>query len=51
MLDFYDAAFKSGDAPQALADTQRAWLVKLRKRARITSSCSTRRPVHYVVAG
>ena len=31
MLDFYDAAFKSGNAPQALADTQRNWLVKLRK--------------------
>jgi tetratricopeptide (TPR) repeat protein/CHAT domain-containing protein len=31
MLDFYDAAFKSGNAPQALADTQRDWLVKLRK--------------------
>jgi len=31
MLDFYDAAFKSGNAPQALADTQRDWMVKLRK--------------------
>jgi tetratricopeptide (TPR) repeat protein len=31
MLDFYDAAFKSGNAPQALADVQRDWLVKLRK--------------------
>jgi CHAT domain-containing protein len=31
MLDFYDAAFKSGNAPQALVDTQRDWLVKLRK--------------------
>jgi CHAT domain-containing protein/Tfp pilus assembly protein PilF len=31
MLDFYDAAFKTGNAPQALADTQRYWLVKLRK--------------------
>jgi CHAT domain-containing protein len=31
MLDFYDAAFKSGNAPQALADTQRDWLMKLRK--------------------
>ncbi len=31
MLDFYDAAFKTGNAPQALADTQREWLVKLRK--------------------
>jgi CHAT domain-containing protein/Tfp pilus assembly protein PilF len=31
MLDFYDAAFKGGNAPQALADTQRDWLMKLRK--------------------
>jgi CHAT domain-containing protein len=31
MLDFYDAAFKSGNAPRALADTQRDWLVKIRK--------------------
>jgi hypothetical protein len=31
MLDFYDAAFKSGNAPLAQAETQRNWLVKLRK--------------------
>jgi CHAT domain-containing protein len=31
MLDFYEAAFKTGNAPQALADTQRDWLVRLRK--------------------
>jgi len=31
MLDFYDEAFKTGNAPQALADTQHDWLVKLRK--------------------
>jgi CHAT domain-containing protein len=31
MLDFYDAALKTGNAPQALADTERDWLVKLRK--------------------
>jgi tetratricopeptide (TPR) repeat protein len=31
MSDFYDSAFKTTDAPQALADTQRDWLVKLRK--------------------
>jgi tetratricopeptide (TPR) repeat protein len=31
MLDFYDAALKSGNAPQALADAERDWLVKLRK--------------------
>jgi tetratricopeptide (TPR) repeat protein/CHAT domain-containing protein len=31
MLDFYDRAFKTSNAPQALSDTQRDWLVKLRK--------------------
>jgi CHAT domain-containing protein len=31
MLDFYDAALKTSNAPQALADTQRDWLMKLRK--------------------
>jgi CHAT domain-containing protein len=31
MLDFYNAAEKTHNAPQALADVQRDWLVKLRK--------------------
>ena len=31
MLDFYAAADKTKNAPQALADVQRDWLVKLRK--------------------
>jgi len=31
MLDFYDAADKTKNAPQALAEVQRDWLVKLRK--------------------
>jgi CHAT domain-containing protein len=31
MKDFYARALKTGNAPQALADTQREWLVKLRK--------------------
>jgi tetratricopeptide (TPR) repeat protein len=30
MSDFYDAAHKTGNAPEALADVQRNWLVKLR---------------------
>ena len=30
MSDFYDAAHKSGNAPEALAEVQRNWLVKLR---------------------
>jgi CHAT domain-containing protein len=31
MVDFYKRAFETGNAPQALAETQRDWLVKLRK--------------------
>jgi CHAT domain-containing protein len=31
MTDFYAAAQRTGNAPQALADVQRDWLVKLRK--------------------
>ena len=31
MVDFYNAAEKDKNAPQALADVQRDWLVKLRK--------------------
>jgi CHAT domain-containing protein len=31
MLDFYSRALASGNAPQALLDVQREWLVKLRK--------------------
>jgi CHAT domain-containing protein len=30
MSDFYEAAHKTGNAPEALADVQRNWLVKLR---------------------
>ena len=30
MSDFYDAAHKSGNAPEALAEVQRNWLVRLR---------------------
>jgi tetratricopeptide (TPR) repeat protein len=32
MAQFYDAAHKTGKAPQALAEVQRDWLVKLRKK-------------------
>ena len=31
MFDFYVRAFKTGNAPQALAEVQRDWLIKLRK--------------------
>jgi len=32
MLDFYEAADKTHNAPEALAEIQRTWLVKLRKK-------------------
>jgi CHAT domain-containing protein len=38
MLDFYDRALKSGDAPAALAETQREWLVNLRKETGLLNS-------------
>jgi len=38
MLDFYDAAEKTKNAPQALADVQRDWLVKLRKERGLLSA-------------
>jgi CHAT domain-containing protein len=31
MLDFYDHALDSGNAPKSLAEVQRNWLVKLRR--------------------
>lgn len=31
MSDFYEKAFQTNDAPQALSDTQREWLVRLRR--------------------
>jgi CHAT domain-containing protein len=31
MVDFYVAAQKSGNAPKALAEVQKDWLVRLRK--------------------
>ena len=31
MLDFYEVADKTHNAPEALAEVQRDWLIKLRK--------------------
>jgi CHAT domain-containing protein len=31
IVDFYRTAYKNGNAPEALADVQRDWLVKLRR--------------------
>ena len=40
MLDFYGHALKSGDAPGALSETQRDWLVKLRNEKGLLYSVS-----------
>jgi len=38
MLDFYDHAEKTHNAPQALAEVQRDWLLKLRKERGLLNS-------------
>jgi hypothetical protein len=38
MLDFYDKAEKTHNAPQALAEVQRDWLVRLRKERGLSDS-------------
>jgi tetratricopeptide (TPR) repeat protein len=38
MTDFYDAAHKTSNAPQALAEVQRDWLVKIRKEHGLTQA-------------
>jgi CHAT domain-containing protein len=38
MLDFYDAADKTHNAPEALAEVQRTWLVKLRKESSLRAA-------------
>jgi CHAT domain-containing protein len=44
MKDFYARALRTGDAPQALADTQREWLVKLRKEKGLAEAVSLAGP-------
>ncbi|HVF71351.1 MAG TPA: tetratricopeptide repeat protein [Chthoniobacterales bacterium] len=44
MLDFYDTAFRTGNASQALAQTQRDWLVKLRKEKGLLAAVSLAGP-------
>jgi len=38
MTDFYDAARKTANPPQALAEVQRDWLVKIRKEHDLTQA-------------
>ena len=44
MKDFYARAFKTGNAPQSLAETQREWLVKLRKEKGIAEAVTLAGP-------
>ncbi len=44
ILDFYDAAEKTKNAPKALADTQRDWLVKLHKERGLQAAISLAGP-------
>jgi tetratricopeptide (TPR) repeat protein/CHAT domain-containing protein len=44
MAQFYDAAHKTGNAPQALAQIQRDWLVKLRKSSGLVKSVNLAGP-------
>jgi len=44
MSDFYDAAHKDGNAPEALARVQRAWLVKLRTEKGLAQAVSLAGP-------
>jgi CHAT domain-containing protein len=48
MSDFYDAAHQTGNAPEALAEVQRNWLVKLRTEKGLASpSGESCRAIHY----
>ena len=51
MLDFYEAAEKTHNAPEALAEVQRTWLVKLRKESRPVRGRVVGRPVYHEFAG
>jgi CHAT domain-containing protein len=44
MSDFYDAAHESGSAPEALAEVQRNWLVKLRNEKGLAQAVSLAGP-------
>jgi CHAT domain-containing protein len=44
MATFYDAAHRTGNAPQALAEVQRDWLVKLRKTIGLTKAVNLAGP-------
>jgi tetratricopeptide (TPR) repeat protein len=44
MARFYDAAHRTGNAPRALADVQRDWLVKLRKTDGLTKAVNLAGP-------
>jgi CHAT domain-containing protein len=47
MSDFYDAAHNTGNAPEALAEVQRKWLLKLRTEKGLAPSGQSCRAIHY----
>jgi CHAT domain-containing protein len=47
MSDFYEAAHNTGNAPEALAEVQLNWLLKLRTRQRASPSGQSCRAIHY----
>ena len=44
MSDFYEAAHRSGNAPEALANVQREWLIRLRKEQGLANAVSLAGP-------
>ena len=50
MADFYRSAHQSGDAPKALAEVQRDWLVRLRQERGLSGSREDRRALHHEFA-
>ena len=45
MSDFYEAAHKTGKAPEALAEVQRDWLVKLRTEKELAQAVNLAGPL------
>ena len=44
MVDFYNAALSGNNAPQALADVQREWLVRLRQECGVQAAVTIAGP-------
>jgi hypothetical protein len=51
MGDFYDAAHATGNAPEALAEGQRNWLVKLRTEKELAQAVNLAGPFIIISQG